>query len=106
MLSFPTDEPTRHEWVCTRNPRSLSGVFQPGWVMRCPLARTRKDGRLATCGGDLGRAPLWVREAVVRGPVGLPPIPNAEHERRTCGSCCKTLDVFLVRQAQSLEATG
>ena len=106
MLSFPTDEPTRDEWVRTRNPRSLSGVFQPGWVMRCTLSRVRPSGMRQTCAGSLGRAPMWVREAVVRGPVGLPPIANAEHERRTCGSCCKTLDVFLVRQAQSLEATG
>ena len=97
-------EPTRNEWCRNRPQDKLSEVFYPGEMMRCTLSRVFASGQRRTCGGDLGRAPDTVREAVVRGPLGLPPIRDSQHEHRTCGSCRKTLDVFLVGRV--LEATG
>ena len=95
----------RDDWCRQRQPSRLSAVFQPGQPMRCPSSRISASGRRLTCGYIIGDAPLDVREAVVRGPLGLPPIKGSEHQIRSCPSCHKTLDVFLIR-AVRLEATG
>jgi hypothetical protein len=103
-------ELTRRDWCHEhlRGPRGgrLSAVFQPGHTMRCPLVRTRANGHGMTCGGNLGRVPLSAAKAVVRGPVGLAPIDGSKHERRTCDSCHKMLDVYLLPVPVQLEATG
>lgn len=99
-------ELTRDEWCRTRTRGRLSAAFEAGEVMRCPLSRTLSSGRWQPCGGDLGRAPHGVEKAVVRGPVDLPPIANADHTPRTCSSCRKTLDVYFVPPAQYLAKTG
>lgn len=99
------DDRARDEWCRNRRATSISAVFHAGDEMRCPLSRAVASGRRIVCGSRIGLAPDWVRDAVVRGDVCRPPIPNSEHQIRTCPSCHKTLDVFLVR-AVRLEATG
>ena len=101
-------EISRDEWCRTRKPSTTSAVFQPGQTMRCPLGRVMASGRRIICGGNLGHAPTWVREAVVRAVNDLPPIANSEAAPRTCDSCRKMVEVFYVRPppATALEATG
>ena len=99
-------EPTRDEW-CRNHPRGhLSTVFQPGETMRCPRTRTLNSGRRRPCGGYLGMAPLNTREVVVRAIEGRPPIQGGEMRTRTCASCHKTVDLFLIPEARTLEAAG
>ena len=97
-------EPTRDQWVRSRQPGRLSAVFHAGEEMRCPQSRVVASGRRLICGYGIGQAPDWVREVVVRAILDLPPIPG-EHMVKHCPSCHKTLDVFLIR-AIRLEATG
>ena len=99
-------ELTRDEWCRTRTRGRLSAAFEAGEMMRCPLSRTRSSGLTAICGGEIGRVPDGVGKAVVRGPVGLPPIANSDYTPRKCGSCLKTVDVYFVPPPQYLQATG
>jgi hypothetical protein len=99
------DEPSRDEWCRNHRTGHHSSVFQPMESMRCTHTKRCNNGTLRTCSGYLGRAPHWCREAVVRCVLDSPPIPNAEHKRLTCGSCCKPVDVFSVRHAE-MKAAG
>lgn len=101
-------EPTRYEW-CLMHGRAgtrLSALFHTGEQMRCPLPRRLASGKQVTCGGGLGEVPPHMDRAVVRGAVGLPPIVGGERRLRTCGDCRKPVDVFLIRKALALGATG
>lgn len=101
------EEPTRDEWVHNNHlSTQLWVVFGALESLRCPNLRRRASGRMRRCGGYLGQAPDWAREAVVRVAVGGPVISNSEHRLKTCRSCRKMIEVFLVRKPQELEATG